>query len=152
MCISSHELSKTTNNHEFHRSLQICGPTEYGNCFMLPFPCLQCKGGSYTSVKFMDLWMKESFLSADCSGHMESENFVWYIGNRSHKVACNKSLYVYFYTLLNGDSATTAHWNFLTKNRNAHCHCSPYINVLKTTTNIKHTGCDASQDLEGLTL
>jgi len=57
-------------------------------------------------------------------------------------------LNVYSYTLLNEDPATTAHRNFLTKNVNAYCHSSAYDDVL-TATNIKHTGCDESQDLEG---
>lgn len=96
MCISSHEPSKTTNNHEVHRSLQICGPTQYGTYVMLCFWCLQFRGGTYTSVKFIDLWLKESYLSADCCGHMESENLVQYTGNWSHKVVCNTKLVCLF--------------------------------------------------------
>jgi hypothetical protein len=43
---------------------------------MVPFRCLQFSGGSYNSVKFMGPLLKESLLSADCAGHMESENLV----------------------------------------------------------------------------
>jgi hypothetical protein len=67
------------------------------------------------------------------------------------KLCVTKSLHVYSYTLLNEDPATTAHGNFLTKNRNACCNSRAYVDVL-TATNIKHTGCDASQNPEGLTL
>jgi len=66
------------------------------------------------------------------------------------KLCVTRSLYVYSYTLLNADPATTTQRNFLTKKRNARCHCSEYDDVL-TATNIKHTGCDACQNLEGLT-